>query len=302
MAIGWVQSPQPSPRPHNRPQQQPQLPQQQRQQQEQAAAQSASTRPDATEATTSTQEQPTEQLSPALDSTATPAAGSSAPAQPAETPCEPQTNFYGESVIDVPPLSISDDEEEDSTVGASHNAAGAAGSSSSHDASAQPASGIDFSSMYSMFYRNSPVPQTRPAQSSPQDAQPSIQHTTDNPLVTHKDAASLAGVSGSEAAYTARPDTAYASRTLALSDSASLEEHPALKELHDSPVSTHGQPDPKAVPEKLQLGPPVVLDSDGEPKGEIKPVDSWHIGADKDGRGMHVTFQVCCCVGSGSKL
>ena len=46
----------------------------------------------------------------------------------------------------------------------------------------------------------------------------------------------------------------------------------------------------EGLPEKLQLGPGGA--SDDDLPGGLKPVDSWHISAgDKDGRGMHLTFQ-----------
>ncbi len=61
------------------------------------------------------------------------------------------------------------------------------------------------------------------------------------------------------------------------------------KAFYDSPASTHMQPDPKEAPEKLKLGS--SGGSDDEPPVGLRAVDSWHMSANKDGRGMHVTFQ-----------
>lgn len=97
-------------------------------------------------------------------------------------------------------------------------------------------------------------------------------------------------------------------RALFPSDSASLEEfsQDLSKGFRDSPASMHMLPDPKEVPEKLQLGS-ISGGSHDKPPSGIKQVDSWHISTDRDGRGMHVTFQVCpepfaCGPLSGARL
>ena len=61
------------------------------------------------------------------------------------------------------------------------------------------------------------------------------------------------------------------------------------KAFYDSPASTHMQPDPKEAQEKLKVGS--SGGSDDEPPVGLRAVDSWHMSANKDGRGMHVTFQ-----------
>jgi len=61
------------------------------------------------------------------------------------------------------------------------------------------------------------------------------------------------------------------------------------KAFYDSPASAHMQPDPMEAPEKLKLGS--SGGSDDEPPMGLRAVDSWHMSANKDGRGMHVTFQ-----------
>lgn len=263
MAIGWVQSPQPSPRPNQRPQQWP------RQQQAQdAQAPSASTR-----AGTSAEISPREQLqqqnaaahatpsapnnieAPATDeksaepsdaasapSRSTPAGSdiakipaSSSPAtgQQNDMPAQPQSNMYGESVIRVPPLSTSDDEDEQSEQSkatSSHDVAGASSSSSPN--SAGPVSSLDFSSLYSMFYRESPKPnQTQSPRSDSENPPHSIQATTANPLLAQRDHTLLRDSAEPKAAAPIRPDTAHESQQRSRfgpSDSASLEEHPAL--------------------------------------------------------------------------
>ena len=76
------------------------------------------------------------------------------------------------------------------------------------------------------------------------------------------------------------------------------------KAFYDSPASTHMQPDSKETPEKLKLGS--SGGSDDEPPVGVKAVDSWHMSANKDGRGMHVTFQASINrlsnIGNGQKV
>ena len=197
--------------------------------------------------------------------------------------------MYGESVISVPPLSVSDDEDEDSKAASSRDAAGASGST-------QPVSRLDFSSMYSLFYRESPKPEGCSAQSGAEHSGQSSQTTTANPLVEQNEYTPYRDAQPPMAAAVMRPDTAHESqqraRAFSPSDSASLEENPAFA--HDAaksfPASLQMQPDPKEAPEKLKLGS-ASGGSDDEPPAGIRPADSWHMSADKDGRGMHVTFQ-----------
>ena len=210
--------------------------------------------------------------------------------------------MYGESVISVPPLSISDDEEdheEDSKATSSHDAAGSS-------SSAQPVGRLDFSSMYSLFYRESPKPESQSQQSRTDHLGQSSEATTANPLMGENEYSPYAEAQNDYnpyaeakppvAAPAMRPDTAHESqqraRGFSPSDSASLEEHPAFAQdtAKSSPAVVPIQPDPKDVPEKLKLGSSSG-GSDDEPPAGLRAADSWHISAEKDGRGMHVTFQ-----------
>ncbi len=211
----------------------------------------------------------------------------------------PESNMYGESVISVPPLSISDDEEDHEEAASSHDAAG--GSSS-----AQPVSRLDFSSVYSLFYRESPKPESQSQQSRAGHSGQSSEATTANPLVGQNEYSPYAEAQNEYTPYAEakppmaasamRPDTAHESqqrpRGFSPSDSASLEEHPAFAPdaAKSSAAVDSIQPDPKDVPEKLKLGSSSG-GSDDEPSAGLRAADSWHISAEKDGRGMHVTFQ-----------
>lgn len=317
MAIGWVQSPQPSPRPRQQPQQQPQ--QQEPPQAQQTAAPSTSTRQGAAGGEAPEEERPQDAAAPAPGSSAAaavPASRQERSEQPSATASDaahapagsgagsgPESNMYGESVISVPPLSISDDEEEDDEeddeAASSHDAAG--GSSS-----AQPVSRLDFSSVYSSFYRESPKPESQSQQSRTDHSGQSSEATTANPLVGHNEYSPYAEAQNEYnpyaeakppmAAPAMRPDTAHESqqraRGFSPSDSASLEEHPAFAQdtAKSSPAAAPVQLDATEVPEKLKLGSSSG-GSDDEPPAGLRAADSWHISAEKDGRGMHVTFQ-----------
>ncbi len=262
MAIGWVQSPQPSPRPNQQSQQRPHQQQAQNaqalstssragtsaetiprdQQQQNAAAHATPRAPHAGEAP-STRERSAEpsdaasapsRMTPAgSDIAKTPASSSPATGQQNDMPAQPQSNMYGESVISVPPLSTSDDEDEQSErskATSSHDAAGASSSSAPNNAG--PVSSLDFSGLYSMFYRESPKPtQTQSPQGGSETPQQSSQATTANPLLAQRDHTLLRDSAEPKAAAPIRPDTAHESQQRSRfgpSDSASLEEHPAL--------------------------------------------------------------------------
>jgi len=103
---------------------------------------------------------------------------------------------------------------------------------SSSPNNAGPVSSLDFSSLYSMFYRESPKPnQTQSPQSSSENPPQSSQATTANPLLAQRDHTLLRDSAEPKAAAPIRPDTAHESQQRSRfgpSDSASLEEHPAL--------------------------------------------------------------------------
>lgn len=198
--------------------------------------------------------------------------------------------MYGESVISVPPLSISDDEdEEDGKAASSHAATGAS-------SSAPTVSSLDFSGIYSLFYRESPKPVSRSVQSGAQRHGQSSLPTTADPLAAQKEYTPYADAELPMAAAVMRPDTVHESqqrpRGFSPSDSASLEEHPAFAQdaAKAAPASVRMQPDLNEAPEKLKLGS-ASGGSDDEPPAGVRPADSWHMSADKDSRGMHVTFQ-----------
>jgi len=263
MAIGWVQSPQPSPRPNQRPQQWPHPQQAQntqapsastraetsaeinpreQQQQQNSAAHATPSTPHAREAPATHEKSaepsdaasaPSRSTPAGSDIAKTPASSSPATGQQNDMPAQPQSNMYGESVIRVPPLSTSDDEDEQSEenkASSSHDAAGA--SSSSAPDNAGPVSSLDFSGLYSMFYRESPKPnQTQSPQSGSEIPPQSSQVTTANPLLAQRDQTLLRDSAEPKAAAPIRPDTAHESQQRSRfgpSDSASLEEHPAL--------------------------------------------------------------------------
>ena len=77
--------------------------------------------------------------------------------------------MYGEAVITVPPLSISDDEDEHEGKEALDTPAAAG--RASQDNNARPVPSLELSRMYSMFYRESPGPQSGVPQSNPEPAQ-----------------------------------------------------------------------------------------------------------------------------------
>lgn len=203
----------------------------------------------------------------------------------------PESNMYGESVINVPPLSVSDDEEEeeDSRTASSHAPAGTS-------TSAQPVSSLDFSGIYSLFYRESPKPKSQSVQSTAEHVRHGSQATSAIPVSAQTIHSPYAKADQPMAADVVRPDTAHESqqrpRGFSPSDSASLEEHPGFAQdaSKASPASVHAQPDPKEAPERLKLGS-ASGGSDDDPPAKIRTADSWHISAEKDGRGMHVTFQ-----------
>ena len=307
MAIGWVQSPQPSPRPNQQRQQQSQ--QQAAPQAQHGPAPSTSSRQGAPGdgGPKEQEERPQNAAAQATDSSGTAAAPVSGEERSKQSSgaahalagsgaaSGPESNMYGESVISVPPLGISDDQKEDSKAASSDDAAGASSST-------QPVGRLDFSSMYSLFYRESPTAERSPQSGAAHSGQ-SSQTTTANPPVekdVDKDVYTpYRDAQPPVAAAAMRPDTAHESqqraRAFGPADSASLEESPALT--HDewapakaSPAPLQMQADPEEAPEKLKLGS-ASGGSDDEPPAGIRPADSWHMSADKDGRGMHVTFQ-----------
>ena len=306
MAIGWVQSPQPSPRPRQQAQQQPQ--QQGPPQAQQTAVPSTSAGQGAAGGEAPKEERPQDAAAHAHDSSVTTSAPASQEAhseQPSTTvsgaahapagggvAAGPESNMYGESVISVPPLSISDDEEDDEADSKAASSHDAAASSSS----AQPVSRLDFSSVYSLFYRNSPEPDSQSQQGRTEQSGRSSETTTANPLAAQNEYTPYAEAKPPMRTSAMRPDTAHESqqraRGFSPSDSASLEENPAFAQdtAKSSPAIVPVQPDPEDVPEKLKLGSSSG-GSDDEPPAGLRAAESWHISAEKDGRGMHVTFQ-----------
>ena len=181
--------------------------------------------------------------------------------------------MYGEAVISIPQQSIPDEEHEDSDAEpAPQAAAGPA-------AGGAPAPGVDLGRAFSSFYRESPQP-------APDAPGPHSSFYRDSPLPWQASKARAGPSQHSSAEPTHDP--------LAASCRASSEGASSLQ--HDSPLRFHDSAQMegpvKGLPGKLQLGPSGASDDD-LPAG-LKPVDSWHISAgDKDGRGMHITFQAC---------
>lgn len=91
--------------------------------------------------------------------------------------------MYGEAVITVPPLSISDDEGEHEGKEALDTPAAAG--STLQDKNAQPVPSLDLSRMYSMFYRESPGPQSGVHQSNREPAQQTVPAPAVNTLSFH---------------------------------------------------------------------------------------------------------------------
>lgn len=77
--------------------------------------------------------------------------------------------MYGEAVITVPPLSISDDEDEHEGKEALDTPAAAGRASQDNNAQLVPS--LELSRLYSMFYRESPGPQSGVPQNDPEPAQ-----------------------------------------------------------------------------------------------------------------------------------
>ncbi len=98
------------------------------------------------------------------DTAAAPASSSSAPAQPENPASHPESNMYGEAIITVPTVNISDDKDDHEGKGS------AAAVRTLQDNDAQPVPSLDISRVFSMFYREGPAPESGIPQRSPEPA------------------------------------------------------------------------------------------------------------------------------------
>ena len=181
--------------------------------------------------------------------------------------------MYGEAVISIPQQSIPDEEHEDSDAEPAPQAA------ADSAAEGAPAPGGDLPRAYSSFYRESPRPAAQPDAPGPHS---SFYRDSPLPWQASKARAGPSQHSSAEPTYNTRAASGRAS-----SEGASSLQHDSPMRFHDS---AHMEGPVQGLPEKLQLGPGGA--SDDDLPGGLKPIDSWHISAgDKDGRGMHITFQ-----------